>query len=685
VTYINEVPITTHGSSALYDLENVQVLKGPQGTLFGRNTTGGAILYKTASPGEKMEGYITGRYGNYDSKHLEGAITIPLGDKLGVRIAGSYTGGGAFQHDLLNDRWLGAQDIKSVRGTISFKPSDTFTNVTVIQHNDEGGSNTSTLPFSYYACNQQYRGADGVTRNIGLPGVAVDCAWNRNNPVFAGYLAAHPLLPQMGIGEFTLLQRNLGPWTTYENRPLAHSAFSTFVTNTSTFEVNDDFTIKNIFGYNRNKADDDFDYDGTPFYEFEAVGLPTANGKDRTNIQGYITDTTQFSDELQAQGKAMGGKLNYVVGLYYSYQRDIHESNLAYSLTPYTGSDAPTSFAYNAKNVDKSKAAFAQITYKATDKLSLTGGFRYTWENLALDELPKSVYYAFVGAAPERSKSSSPSWLVSLDYQITDTLLAYVTHRGSWRTGGFNWNVFPTPTSGNVGGNVFLPEKTKDIEIGMKYSGDELGVPVRLEVALYNQWVDNIQRADYFVNPLNATVNLFSINVPQAQTTGAEVGGSFKPTSWLTIGASGAFTNARFTKPTTTVAVGGTPIVSTFGPMADAPRWTGSIYFDITHELDGNLGTLVWHYEIYGQTGQWFSQKANTTTPFTQIAPYSLTNTRVTWGDIAGSQVALSFYARNLFNHRYYSGGNGSGEGSGLSSVVAGMPRMFGGELKWKF
>src|SRR6185312_863592 len=115
------------------------------------------------------------------------------------------------------------------------------------------------------------------------------------------------------------------------------------------------------------------------------------------------------------------------------------------------------------------------------DKLSLTGGFRYTWENLAQDELPKSVYLGLGGVDHEHLKSSNPSWLVSVDYQVTDTLLVYATHRGSWRTGGFNWNVFPIPTSGNVGGNLFLPEKTKDVEIGMKYQGNELGVPARLE------------------------------------------------------------------------------------------------------------------------------------------------------------------------------------------------------------
>ncbi len=105
--YIDEVQIVTHSANPLYDLEGIQVLKGPQGTLFGRNTTGGAILFQTAKPDDKFGGYILGRYGNFNSRHVEGAVSLPVSDKIAFRIAGDYTGGGAFVRNIASHSRLG--------------------------------------------------------------------------------------------------------------------------------------------------------------------------------------------------------------------------------------------------------------------------------------------------------------------------------------------------------------------------------------------------------------------------------------------------------------------------------------------------------------------------------------------------------------------------------------------------
>src|SRR5690606_15557429 len=87
------------------DLENVQVLSGPQGTLFGRNTTGGAVLFVPRKPTEDFEGYVEGGYGNYDFKAVEAAINIPLiSDKLLVRIAGAFQDRDGFTKDLIFDK-----------------------------------------------------------------------------------------------------------------------------------------------------------------------------------------------------------------------------------------------------------------------------------------------------------------------------------------------------------------------------------------------------------------------------------------------------------------------------------------------------------------------------------------------------------------------------------------------------
>ena len=88
--YFNEVQVGGVGGTSLYDLESVQVLKGPQGTLFGRNATGGAVLYTSKRPDDEFGGYVTGRAGNYDAFQLEGALNLPLADdgSAALRVAG---------------------------------------------------------------------------------------------------------------------------------------------------------------------------------------------------------------------------------------------------------------------------------------------------------------------------------------------------------------------------------------------------------------------------------------------------------------------------------------------------------------------------------------------------------------------------------------------------------------------
>src|SRR5262249_6425039 len=105
--YINEVQIVNHSSSPLYDMAGIQVLKGPQGTLFGRNATGGAVLYTTAQPTDELEGYALARYGNHDKFDAEGALNLPVANGAALRVAFSYTHGGAFIDDYFSNKEFG--------------------------------------------------------------------------------------------------------------------------------------------------------------------------------------------------------------------------------------------------------------------------------------------------------------------------------------------------------------------------------------------------------------------------------------------------------------------------------------------------------------------------------------------------------------------------------------------------
>jgi iron complex outermembrane receptor protein len=668
LTYIDEAPIASHSASSFFDLENVQVLKGPQGTLFGRNTTGGAILYQTARPGDTFGGYVRGRYGNHNAGHLEGAVSLPINDVVKLRVAGSYTGGGAFVHNIATDSDLGLQDTATGRVTLVLTPMAGLTNTTVAQHTSEGGTNTPSLAYSAYACGATHNGAPLYS--------AAACLYSPGSPAFDAFSAAHPNLYPGGVVAFTALQRARGPWTSDVNYPLYHQAHSTFVINTTAYEVSPALTVKNIFAYNRNRSADGFDYDGTPYPVFQAGGVPTAAATGVTNATPFVQATRQFSEELQLQGKAFDNRLVYVLGAYFLDERDENDSNLyAFDFSPI----APgVGFRYHQQSTDQSKAVFAQGTYSLTDRLKLTAGYRYTWDRQTARQLEGSVFGT--SFPEEEMNTSNPSWTTSLDYQLTPSLLVYVASRGSWRTGGYNYSALPVNAMAAAGGNAFGPEKTKDVELGFKYSGAELGLPVTFNADVFDQRVTNIQRAIYVIG-VGGSPSLFTVNVPKAEIRGAEADLSVRPTSWITFGGAVSYTDARYTD--NLVNILGSP--TRYGPFADTPKWSGNIFAELTHQLSADQGSLKLHVDVYGQTKMEFSNVGATLAPFTTIPGYSLTNARLSWSNLMGSRVTAALFARNLFNKEYFSGGNAVGPSLGINTSVPGAPRMYGAELSVEF
>jgi iron complex outermembrane receptor protein len=120
VGYLAEVPVNIAGPGLYYDLASVQVLKGPQGTLFGRNTTGGAILFEPRMPVDRFEGYAEATLGDYGRRELQGALNLPLGEGLSVRIAGQTGHRDGYTRDVVQNRNYERRDFDSVRVGIRF-------------------------------------------------------------------------------------------------------------------------------------------------------------------------------------------------------------------------------------------------------------------------------------------------------------------------------------------------------------------------------------------------------------------------------------------------------------------------------------------------------------------------------------------------------------------------------------
>ncbi len=666
LTYIDQAQITTPSVNQFYDLQSIQVLKGPQGTLFGRNTTGGAILYQTAMPGKTFGGYISAQYGSFNSRQVQFGLSLPINSVAALRLAGSYAGGGAYEYNIGTGRFVGNEDKKSLRATLVLTPFAGLKNTTVLQQSWQGGENTPPVLWSAYPC--------GATNN-GHPLVTTaGCYYTSANPFFSAYLAAHPNIYQGGAVAFAQYERTVAPWTTDVNVPYFHQARSSIAINTTSYEVSPALTLKNIASYNDSWTNDGFDYDGTPYPIFQTGGTPSANATSVLNPQGFFQLYRQVSEEVMAQGRVLNDRLIYTGGFYYMDQLlHIHSPLYAFDFSPLA---AGLAFDYGAYMYDRSEAGYLQGTYKLTDKLSATAGVRYTWDQLSLTEEPGSAF----GPAHQSSRESDPSWTISLSYQALPTLMFYATTRGSWRAGGFNYSVTPLNATGANGGDEFLPEKTHDVELGVKYSGNEFGMPLMANADVYNQWVTNVQRAAYVLG-LGGTSTLLTANVPSDEISGIEAQFKVEPLAWLQFGADGSYADARYTNGRLSL-LGST---LNYGPVASTPRLSGSLFAQVSHRLENDAGLLTLRGDIYAQSRMPFSNEGYTEAPLTTLPGYGLVNFRLAWDDMLGSGVTAAFYVRNAFDQQYYVGGNPEGPSLGVNYVDPGAPRMFVGEVRWDF
>jgi iron complex outermembrane receptor protein len=664
--YVDEVPVPIMSSTALYDLENVQAVKGPQGTLFGRNSTGGAVLFQTATPKNDFGGYASVQYGNYDRLVAEAAVNLPIiPDTLLVRFSGFAASGGAYVLNLYNDQLEGDDIHRSGRITIEARPMDGLVNTTTVQF--ERATGTDVPDTAYY------------TVPCGKPSGFNSCTYSPANQPFFSELLSGKLFPGYpsgyvypgGFQSLPQFQRSQGNYVIDQNASFAHSLDSVFAIDKTTLDLSSAASLKNIFGYSYASNSIGYDTDYSP-YPIVQMYSPSAI-LDNASLPVENSKTKSISDELQLQGTVFDARLNYLLGLFYIDTREDY-------LSPLWLSSINNSVYYHAETDDKSYAVFSQETYKLTDSLNLTLGGRWTKEDIGLNQLSESVFGA---GYPQTTSENKPSWTASLDYHFTSSLMAYVTTRGSWRRGGFNPFNPPTATpetsASAPGGNYFLPETVRDVEGGVKFEGHIADVPVRANLAVYNSWITDVQKTAYIV--FAGTVSSATVNVPKSEVQGIEADFNTRPVDWLVVGGSAAYTDARFTQATSTLL--GAPV--TYGPFGDVPRFSGSIYGDTQWKLPNDKGSLNFHVDVYGQSAFYFSNLGGSVLPGTELPAYTLVNMRLDWADIFGKRVKVGLYVKNLANKLYYTGGSAGAEDFSVESATFGAPRTFGVAVREDF
>ena len=659
--YFDEVQVGGAGSGAFYDLQSVQVLKGPQGTLFGRNATGGAVLVTSARPEKTFGGYISGRLGNYRLREIEGALNLPLiGDTAILRVAGLLERRDGFQFNLFDNRRIGDVKREAVRGTLLLKPMPALTNTTVVDYLHSGGSSTTNVIYSIFAPGQKGPGAtfDPVPANVLfsplLDTVIFPGAW-------AAYLALHPGADPDGIVAFAAKQKARGPFLVDVDGANEHRANNLVVSNITTLNIARDTQIKNVFGYTRIKAFDRAEFDGSPY------------GIDTLGPQGLRTNLRQVSEELQLIGKA--GPLSYVTGIYFSDEKlDYFSESLIFDLRPFGISDQFN----HGITTNKTLAPYAQGTYDLSRLtglagLSVTAGVRYTREKVRLTRQPDDIYVTHPNPVydlkPQSRTFKKYSWQLGLQEQL-DNVLLYVVSRHSFRSGGFNSIAPPIDGFGNEGGSEYRPETATDVEIGAKFHGNLGGAPLRLNIAAYNLWVKQIQRVTYAL--ILGIPSAITVNVPKARIRGLEIDATYTPSKWLNLGGSANFSNGKFTDNLVRVA-GGAPVA--YGPYPDLPKFSGTAFAEVSAPIGADWSASL-RGDVYRQSKTFFSSAQAALNPGAVIPGYTLVDFRAAIEN-KNRGWSLAANIKNAFNRVYYVGGLPFESVFALNAAVPGAPRTY--------
>lgn len=671
------------GNLGFLDMASAEVLRGPQGTLFGRNTTGGALNLTSNRPSDEYEGMLKVGFGNYNYKSIEGMVNAPLSDAVGLRIAGRYgTRDGYFRNNQIGYPQGSIDKDFVLRGTLVIAPVESNLKLTVI------------ADFVRYADDGNATAVAAIN-----PGVLSLPAYGAFiNSEFARFVSAAQL------PAFTAANSK---WTDTFSRPqtgdrqidtLQNNNEVDAIAGTLEWDLGG-VNVKSITAYRKSFTDDSLDLHGfptsvNPFTPF----LPNATS-------GFIStyNNEQFSEELQLSGSV--GALDWQTGVYY-FKESGDEQSRAFILGGVQS--ARTLSEYSSRSV----GAFAQLNYNVTDALRVTGGFRYTWDKRTIDRqstanwrLPDNLEVCTVGpntgltaaAAPCTDPRSAnfkyPAWTLGADYRVSDQLFLYAKTSGASMSGGFNSRFVPAPFT-----QQFEPEKVRDAEVGFK--GDFLDRRLRTNMAFFYAKQSNVQR---IVNALvGTTLTQFVTNTGKVNAKGFEFEGTALPWDGMELTGSLSYLDAKYVRGSRTENQGTAlvPIlVDRSGePVTQAPKWTWNV--GATQTFPTSFGEVSLHADyayiadraMDAATARTLAQggtQANINAvaignAASIVKGYGLLNGRIAI-NFDDPDIELAFWGRNLTNQAWFTNVFNNYTGLGATVQYQGAPRTYGATATIKF
>ena len=531
-TYVDGVYVarSVGGVLDVLDLERVEVLRGPQGALFGRNTIGGAISLVTKEPPKEFGGSATITGGSRDRIDARISIGGPLTDSIRLGLVASEKNQRGYVQDLTNGVDFGNTNRDSARVELVFDPAGSGFKATVtadgtrIRENNAAGKlvgSSLQAPGSTTRQDLVYNQATGKvdTQNVTVP------AGNPNLAFLYNLVDA----PTLGTQPYDGRWITPGLGTTYSEGPNGTRLNIWGTALTLEQRLPFEATLKSITAYRQTTGSFARDPDG--------ASLPVAETSDFSYAQ------RQFSEELQLTGTALANRLKYTAGLYYFHETGHDPLNLTLPIA--FGNVRNFSFVKN-----ESYAAYAQGTFSITEKLEATGGVRYTDDKkqymvpvgggaiingvLGIYGPPGTVTPFFPAGTYNKSFQNT-SFKGVLDYKLDRNSLLYFSYSEGFKSGGFNTR-YLVPVAAVVSYN---PELLTTYEVGAKWEG--LDHRLRVNGAVFHSDYSDIQLTVY---EQGAPITR---NAGTARINGAELETTILPFQHLTLTGGLGYLDAKYT------------------------------------------------------------------------------------------------------------------------------------------
>jgi len=685
ITYLNEVPLPPIGSfTPTFDLDNVQVLKGPQGTLFGRNTTGGAVLVYTRAPSHAFEGYVQVDVGNYNKHSFQGAVNIPIiADKLAIRLAADIERNKGFTPNISTGKRQDNLHMDALRASILFEPTDGISNSLVIDH-----TRIESRAQAYF-------------------------------PVVVLRPDLQPLVDSL---------RALGRRTAASTvDPFDNETFWG-ISNTTSIDVGD-ITIKNIFGYRYTKVDNLQNAIGLPAAPLPDLGpglaalglIPGQPGTLITTRNKSVSE--QYSNELQIAGTLFNDRLTWLAGAFYLKAQPAGVNNLVLDLfrptppSPTTeaivngalGGVWPVGSLSDTLYGDESHAVFANLSYALDDVgllgVTLNGGFRYTWDKQSICSNSRAsvslatgntIVPPYSGLAACRAdtgspygrasfdgaaKSKAPTWTLGIDYKASDDIFLYFTTRRGYRAGGLNAPVL-APVLSDF--QTFDPQTVTDYEIGAHTKFRAGSWSGHFNIAGFISHFDKLQLQATGITAGSGLPGVDSTNAPSgsalqinagtATSKGFEFDGDISPMRGLTFSFAGAHLLQKFDRLEAPAILA--PFFHSPGGFTGAPKWSYQFAADYSFDL-GDFGQMSLHGDYY-HIDHYLQGPV-------RLPGYSLISLNAQVSNLKGLPITVTAYVDNLTNHQYIQNIIISATSFGINSGSYAPPRTYGVRVRYDF